>query len=294
MPPSLVLRAGLLASALLLNGCIEVPKTMLLSDGFEPTTAGCLFPSMNGSPSLPSSFSLLSWNIYKQQGDWQAELNRWADNSDLLLLQEAQGADELYDWLQARDYHWFQVAAFTWQQQANGVLTASLGQPTRVCGQRIKEPATRIPKSLLFSYYPLEGAEQQLLVVNLHAVNFSLRGRTYQQQLDHISGYIEHYGGPVIVAGDFNRWNPRRERLLQRWAEREQLSEAAPVPDHRTRFAGYPLDAVFYRGLELNDVRSMRSEASDHGPLKASFRVKGSDKPVSWSQVCQSIRYAQR
>ncbi|WP_298717981.1 endonuclease/exonuclease/phosphatase family protein [uncultured Oceanisphaera sp.] len=278
MPPSPVLKAGLLAStllpALLLSGCIEVPKTVLLSDGFEPVAAACLFPSMDSSQSLPSSFSLLSWNIYKQQGDWQAELNRWIDDSDLLLLQEAQSSDELYDWLQVRDYRWFQVAAFTWQQQANGVLTASPGLPTRVCGQRIREPATRIPKSLLFGYYSLEGADQQLLVVNLHAVNFSLRGRTYQQQLDHISGFIEHYGGPVIVAGDFNRWNPRRERLLHRWAEREQLTEAVPVPDHRTRFAGYPLDAVFYRGLELDGVQSMRSQASDHGPLQASFRVK--------------------
>ena len=279
MPPSLPLKAGLLASALLLSGCPEVPETVLLSDGFAPMTAECLHPSLNGSRPLPAAFSLLSWNIYKQQGDWQRELNHWADGSELLLLQEARSSPELEQWLQKRDYHWFQVVAFNWEQQANGVLTAAVGQASRVCGQRIREPATRIPKSLLFSYYSLEGAEQQLLVVNLHAVNFSLRGRTYQQQLDRISGFIEHYGGPVIVAGDFNRWNPRRERLLHRWAEREQLTEAVPVPDHRTRFAGYPLDAIFYRGLELDDVQSMRSEASDHGPLKASFRVKSSDQP---------------
>ncbi|GHA27230.1 endonuclease/exonuclease/phosphatase family protein [Oceanisphaera arctica] len=279
MQLSPTLKAGLLASTLLLSGCPEVPKTILLSDGFAPVAAECLYPSVNIIQPLPSSFSLLSWNIYKQQGDWQAELNRWIDDSDLLLLQEAQSSDELHDWLQARDYHWFQVAAFTWQEKANGVLTAAAGQASRVCGQRIREPATRIPKSLLFSYYHLEGAEQQLLVVNLHAVNFSLRGRTYQEQLDRISGFIENYGGPVIVAGDFNRWNPRRERLLQSWAEREQLIEAVPTPDHRTRFIGYPLDAVYYRGLELDGAQSMRSQASDHGPLQVSFRVKSSDKP---------------
>ncbi|MFP2770557.1 endonuclease/exonuclease/phosphatase family protein [Oceanisphaera sp. KMM 10153] len=279
MPPSPVLKGGLLASALLLSGCIEVPKAILLSDGVEPVSAECLYPSANTIQSLPSSFSLLSWNIYKQQGDWQVELNRWVDDNNLLLLQEARASDELHQWLQARDYHWFQVAAFNWEQAANGVLTAAAGQASRVCGQRIREPATRIPKSLLFGYYHLEGSDQQLLVVNLHAVNFSLRGRTYQEQLNRISGFVENYGGPVIVAGDFNRWNSRRARLLQRWAEREQLIEAVPTPDHRTRFIGYPLDAVFYRGLELVQVQSMRSHASDHGPLKVSFRAKGSDKP---------------
>ncbi len=283
MPLKLPLKAGLLASALLLSGCPEVPETMLLSDGFAPMTAECLHPSVNGSQPLPSTFSLLTWNIYKQQGDWQTELDRWVGDSNLLLLQEARSSEELHHWLQQRHYHWFQVAAFNWEQKANGVLTASTGQASRVCGQRIREPATRIPKSLLFSYYSLEGASQQLLVVNLHAVNFSLRGRTYQEQLDRISGFIENYGGPVIVAGDFNRWNPRRERLLRLWAGREQLSEAVPTPDHRTRFIGYPLDAVFYRGLTLEQAQSMRSEASDHGPLKVSFRVKGSDTPQAGS-----------
>ncbi|GGB45491.1 EEP domain-containing protein [Oceanisphaera marina] len=262
-----------LAAVLLLSGCIEVSDKKLLSDSAPPMARECTRPSVQNNPSLPSSFSLLSWNIYKQQGDWQPELDQWLNNSDLLLLQEARASDELHEWLYQQDYHWFQVAAFNWHDVGNGVLTAAKGQPIQVCGQRLLEPVTRIPKSLLFSYYPLQGSAHPLLLVNLHAINFSLRGRTYNGQLAMISEKIGDYAGPVIVAGDFNRWNGRRKGFLERWVAKEQLTEALPQPDVRTRFWGYPLDGVFYRGLALEQAKSMGSEASDHSALHMRFRV---------------------
>ena len=269
------LRAGfwLLLSSSVLTGCLEIPDTLLVSDNNQTTAARCQYPSLAQSAALPSSFSLLSWNIYKQQGDWQPELEQWLDNSELLVLQEAKASPELQDWLQLQDYSWSQVAAFNWKNTENGVLTAAKSPATQTCGQRLLEPATRIPKSLLFSYYSLEDSPQQLLLVNLHAINFSLRGRTYNEQLQMISREISDYSGPVIVAGDFNRWNARREGFLSRWAKREQLIEALPNPDHRTRFMGYALDAVFYRGLELEEAQSMESEASDHSALQMRFRI---------------------
>lgn len=262
-----------LAAALLLSGCIEVSDKKLLSDNAPPTARECRRPAAQHNHILPSSFSLLSWNIYKQQGDWQPELDQWLNNSDLLLLQEAYASDELHQWLRQQDYHWFQVAAFNWDDIGNGVLTAAKGQPSEVCGRRLLEPVTRIPKSILFSYYPLQGSAQPLLLVNLHAINFSLRGRTYNSQLDMISEKIGDYTGPVIVAGDFNRWNGRRKGFLDRWVTAERLTEALPQPDVRTRFWGYPLDAVFYRGLTLEQAQSMESEASDHSALQVRFRV---------------------
>ncbi|MBO1519818.1 endonuclease/exonuclease/phosphatase family protein [Oceanisphaera pacifica] len=262
-----------LAATLLLSGCIDVPEKKLIHNGKAAVALECTRPAEATSSPLPSSFSLFSWNIYKQQGDWQAELNDGLNNHDLLLLQEANASPDLHQWLHQQDYHWFQVAAFNWHGVSNGVLTAAKGHASQACGKRLLEPATRIPKSVLFSYYPLAGSTQQLLVANLHAVNFSLRGRTYNEQLDMISEVIGDYSGPVIVAGDFNRWNGRREGFLTRWAKKEQLTEALPAPDVRTRFWGYPLDAVFYRGLTLDKAQSLASEASDHSALQVHFSV---------------------
>lgn len=269
---------GLLLASSLLSGCLEVPKHTLLNQDQAAINAYCQSPSASENSTLPASFSLLSWNIYKQQGDWQPELEQWLDeteslNADLLLLQEAKASPELKSWLQQQHYYWFQVAAFSWQGTSNGVLTAAKSQASQVCGKRLLEPITRIPKSLLFSYYPLQGSAHQLLVVNLHAINFSLRGRTYNAQLSMISEEIGDYPGPVIVAGDFNRWNSRRQGFLSRWAAKEQLTEAMPNPDVRTQFLGYPLDGVFYRGLTLEQASSMESTASDHSALQVRFSV---------------------
>lgn len=259
-----------LAGALALAGCLEVPRQTLLSNEFQPAEH-CLYPSLPAIAPLPAQFSLLSWNIYKQQRNWQPELSRWMADTDVLLLQEASGRDDFYQWLEQQQLHWFQADAFEWQQLPNGVLTASRQPAVQVCAERMTEPATRIPKSLLFSRYSLAGAKEQLLVVNLHAVNFSLRGRTYQAQLDMISRAIAGHSGPLIVAGDFNRWNARRQQQLNQWAVTHQLSEAVPAPDLRTRFWDYPLDAIFYRGLTLITAHSINTHASDHTPIKASF-----------------------
>ncbi|WP_375057670.1 endonuclease/exonuclease/phosphatase family protein [Zobellella sp. DQSA1] len=268
-------KALFLGAALLLGGCIEVPAPLLLNDRLESVSEPCQYPSPVEYRPLPARFTLLSWNIYKQQGDWRSELDDWAADAELLLLQEASGTEALHHWLQERGYRWFQVPAFNWRGAPQGVLTAAPGEALQACGQRVVEPMTRVPKSQLFSRYQLTGEPEQLLVVNLHAINFSLRGRSYQEQLERISDVIGDYRGPVIVAGDFNRWNARRDRLLRHWAEREQLQEMTLAEDNRTRFAGYPLDSVFYRGLQLEQARSMTSTASDHGPIKAVFRVLG-------------------
>lgn len=51
--------------------------------------------------------------------------------------------------------------------------------------------------------YPLPDA-RLLMVVNIHAVNFSLGVDVYSKQLLPIGDQIAHHSGPVIMAGDFN------------------------------------------------------------------------------------------
>ncbi len=55
--------------------------------------------------------------------------------------------------------------------------------------------------------YPLPDA-RLLMVVNIHAVNFSLGVDVYSKQLLPIGDQIAHHSGPVIMAGDFNASEP--------------------------------------------------------------------------------------
>lgn len=260
--------------ALSLSGCLDIPDQMLLGDSHQAIAGDCFYPSLTHSRPLPAEFSLLSWNIYKQQGAWQEELASWASGVELLTLQEASGKADLHDWLERQDYRWEQVAAFSWREVPAGVMTAAQSPATQVCGQRVLEPISRIPKSQLFSRYHLAGADEQLLVVNLHGVNFALRGRTYRAQLERIADFIAGYQGPVIVAGDFNSWNARRVNILREWAGTTGLREVTLQEDRRSRVFGYPLDRIYYRGLRLQQASSMASSASDHSPILATFSTE--------------------
>jgi endonuclease/exonuclease/phosphatase (EEP) superfamily protein YafD len=56
------------------------------------------------------------------------------------------------------------------------------------------------------------------MVVNIHAVNFSLGVDVYSKQLLPIGDQIAHHSGPVIMAGDFNAWSRPRMNALYRFA----------------------------------------------------------------------------
>lgn len=74
---------------------------------------------------------------------------------------------------------------------------------------REREPILRLAKSALVTVYPLPDT-RLLMVVNIHAVNFSLGVDVYSKQLLPIGDQIAHHSGPIIMAGDFNaRSRPR-------------------------------------------------------------------------------------
>ncbi len=84
---------------------------------------------------------------------------------------------------------------------------AGLRAPHLLLSLREREPILRLPKSALVTVYPLPDA-RLLMVVNIHAVNFSLGVDVYSKQLLPIGDQIAHHSGPVIMAGDFNASEP--------------------------------------------------------------------------------------
>lgn len=86
------------------------------------------------------------------------------------------------------------------------------------------------------------------MVVNIHAVNFSLGVEVYSKQLDPIGEQIALHKGPVIMAGDFNAWSNRRLNALRRFACGMELREVHFTNDQRRTAFGL-VDFVFYRAL---------------------------------------------
>lgn len=144
------------------------------------------------------------WNIYKQQrAEWLSVLKNYGKDAHLVLLQEAQTTPELVQFATANYLAADQVPAFVLPQHPSGVMTLSAAHPVYCCPLREREPILRLAKSALVTVYPLPHT-RLLMVVNIHAVNFSLGVDVYSKQLLPIGDQIAHHSGPVIMAGDFN------------------------------------------------------------------------------------------
>ncbi|WP_279627400.1 endonuclease/exonuclease/phosphatase family protein [Xenorhabdus kozodoii] len=228
-----------------------------------------------GEPLLAHNreLSVVIWNIYKQQRpSWQHVLASLIEKSDLVLLQEAQTTPAFLQCITDSGLVADQVPAFALPQHPSGVMTLASSSPVYCCPLREKEPILRLSKSSLITIYPLPD-ERQLMVINVHAINFSLGGDVYSRQLNNIGIHINLHNGPVIFAGDFNAWSRQRLKILERFVHRMHLKEVYFNDDHRTIVFGKPLDFVFYRELKVSRATVVMTGASDHNPLMVKFSL---------------------
>ncbi len=209
------------------------PAERILPPGSFASIGQALPP---GEPlSTEERIRILVWNIYKQQrAEWLSVLKNYGKDAHLVLLQEAQTTPELVQFATANYLAADQVPAFVLPQHPSGVMTLafvlpqhpsgvmtlSAAHPVYCCPLREREPILRLAKSALVTVYPLPDT-RLLMVVNIHAVNFSLGVDVYSKQLLPIGDQIAHHSGPVIMAGDFNAWSRRRMNALSHFASGE-------------------------------------------------------------------------
>lgn len=222
---------------------------------------------------LPGSerLRIVVWNIFKQQrADWLSVLRTFSHDSQLVLLQEAQSTPELIRFATQNFIGADQVPALVLPQHHSGVMTLSAAQPVFCYPLREREPILRLSKSALVTVYPLFDG-RLLMVINIHAINFSLGLEVYSKQLGPIGEQIIHHTGPVIMAGDFNTWSRPRLNALYRFTREMSLRPVRFSDDKRSKAFGRPLDFVFYRGLKVTEASVLVTQASDHNPLLVEF-----------------------
>ncbi|WP_269450595.1 endonuclease/exonuclease/phosphatase family protein [Xenorhabdus poinarii] len=229
----------------------------------------------HGEPFLTNNLelSVTIWNIYKQhRPSWHHVLAALIKGSDLILLQEAQTTPALQEFITKSGLVADQVPALSLPQHPSGVMTLASSPPIYCCPLREKEPILRLSKSSLITVYSLPD-KRQLMVINVHAINFSLGVDVYRRQLNNIGMHISLHHGPVIFAGDFNAWSRQRLDILERFTHRMELKEVYFNDDHRTIVFGKPLDFIFYRGLKVSQATVVTTGASDHNPLRVNFSL---------------------
>ena len=219
---------------------------------------------------------VLSWNIHKNADPgWSVDLARFAADSDLLLLQEAALTAELRTALARAGFDALLAGSFTLNGHETGVLNAARVPPARACVQRRFEPLLQLPKSALIARYRMHGTADTIAVANVHAINFVLTLSDYRAQLEAVARELAGHRGPMIVAGDFNTWNPSRLEAVDEVMRGLELEPVLPRVDTRTRFLGRQVDYVFVRGLEVVHAAAPDVRSSDHNPVQATLRVPG-------------------
>ena len=219
------------------------------------------------------TLDVVTWNIYKQQRpNWKSALSEFVKEKKLILLQEAQMSPELVSFAAVHQLIADQVPALPFSPHPAGVMTLATSHPIYCCPLREREPLLRLAKSALITVYPLPNGKQ-LMVANVHAINFSFGVDVYTRQLNKLGEHIGRHVGPVILAGDFNAWSRQRVNALKRFVRSVGLKEASYPIDLRTRAFGRPLDYIFYRGLRIKDSYVSLTDASDHNPIITKFSL---------------------
>ena len=218
---------------------------------------------------------VLVWNVWKgKKGKvWQKDLRKLVEGRDLILLQEATAdpvMSSVFGDVEGK-HEWHMAASFQWRfAHKTGVITGSSAKPkkTKYLRGTERELFMWTPKISLGTHYSMPGGAS-LLVINTHVVNFTTTA-SFVRFVEELVELIGEHLGPLLLAGDFNTWNPARWRALVGLLHSLQVDAVDFGEDPRAM----KLDHVFARGLKpvvaqvRNDIKS-----SDHYPLLVDFEV---------------------
>lgn len=205
------------------------------------------------------------WNVKKFQRPGSGQmLERLARRSELLLLQESLADADAGE-------HWRLFApGFSRGPLRSGVEIRAPVAADLQCRLRFREPWLRTPKAAAVARFNLRGMPP-LLVINLHAVNFTLGSGDYRRQLKALGTLLTAHRGPALIGGDFNHWNAWRQRALQAFVTAHGLEPLALSPDWRSRHLGRAVDALLLRGLRAVAGSALPTRSSDHHPIIATL-----------------------
>jgi endonuclease/exonuclease/phosphatase (EEP) superfamily protein YafD len=216
---------------------------------------------------LKDEFELICWNIEKgSNSGWKQELRTMAENTQLVLLQEAIFVEEMK---QPREepLFWSFAPGYETNAHSSGVMTLSRMEPSFFCSLEATEPWLRSPKKTSIVQFPLGLDDNSLLLVNMHAINFTFGIKAFAKQLNEVGHILEAHVGPIVFSGDLNTWTQARKDVLLPFISKFNLTEVGFEPDHRSHKMGHPVDYIFTRGLEVKQSRVVEVDTSDHNPL---------------------------
>jgi len=220
-----------------------------------------------------SNIRLVNWNIQKGGNpEWAADLATFQANPHLMVLQEVPFNTIAWDAVADNGYQSF-APGYRTSRAVTGVMTVSAAKPLTQCNLVSVEPWIRSAKATVITEYGLTNTDQTLLVVNIHAVNFTFGTRDFEGQIQEAMSVLNDHAGPILMSGDFNTWHPQRSRVLNEMTDSLNLEVLDFDVDHRKRVFGQPLDHIYVRGLDAIEATTREVNSSDHNPMSARLQI---------------------
>ena len=226
---------------------------------------------------LKKCFSLLVWNLHKenQTKAFQKQFHSLVQNyqTDIFLFQEVRypkKSDFIF-----KNYSYALAHNIETKKSRFGVLTAT--QCSFVLAQPLlsskKELGFLTHKSYLLTQHTID-EETKLTILNLHAINF-VNSKTFAHELQEIQKKLLQLKGPLIVAGDFNSWSHKRNKLLISFQNALGLQKLTIQNEKKIKhFLSHKLDHIYYRGIKAKQALAIDTKnISDHNPLYATFEL---------------------
>lgn len=223
---------------------------------------------------------VLVWNMYKAGKDsWAEDYKKLSRGMDILLLQEIITVPKMLQTLTNDQRSYFLATSFMDKKRnlaRTGTATASTFKPVRVGWQRSKyrEPIIRTPKMITIAEYDLSGTDDNLLTLNIHAINF-VSTRKLKHMIEAALIEARKHNGPVIFGGDFNTWSKKKLKMMYDLMAFYGFKDVTfPTinrkgEDGRMKTFGNILDHVFVRGLKVKKSKVYASvEGSDHKAME--------------------------
>jgi len=236
------------------------------------------------------SIRLLNWNIHKEGNthEWEKAIARIvkAKAPDFLVLQEVRLEANVGSFISENLHYGWKFSPNVYQgyyDAYSGVLTASHIKPKTVTSALSEktELFSEIKKILQCAKFTVGSPSSELLVINIHAINFNIRLDGFKEQMRCIAAAIMEHDGPVIVAGDFNTWRGDRLELLAKLAAKMRLEKVdfGADADHIAAMFGNTLDHIYISRDTLEVIDGTQEviadiKPSDHSPLFVELRLK--------------------
>ncbi|MBK24705.1 MAG: hypothetical protein CME70_11975 [Halobacteriovorax sp.] len=232
---------------------------------------------------LPENLNVIVWNIYKgKKKSFASDLEKLSKDADLLLLQETHLKQKVKDALSKGPHSYHMGVSFKMRGTPTGVSTGSTVSPNSVDYQRSKrELGFTTPKISLITKYNIATSGEELMVINIHGINFVTLG-SFKKQINALLDVINSHSGPILFAGDFNTWSKSKYSFLQSSLKEAGLTEATFEEDNRlrapiiSRIGKYnnPLDNVFVRGMIIKEAKVLSNfKGSDHHPIRVKLEL---------------------